>query len=106
MAMELRQLRYFVAVAEEGHITRAAERLGIQQPPLTRQIRQLETELGVTLFQRLPRGVQVTEAGRVVVEEARDVIARAERIQETAKRAARGEQGRLAVGYTPSAAFH
>jgi DNA-binding transcriptional LysR family regulator len=60
----------------------------------------------VTLFERLPRGMQVTEAGRVVVEEARDLLARAERIRETAQRAARGEQGRLAVGYTSSAAFH
>jgi DNA-binding transcriptional LysR family regulator len=104
--IELRRLRYLVAVADEGHITRAAERLGIQQPPLTRQIRSLEEELGVTLFERLPRGVQLTEAGRVVVEEARDVLARAERIKETAQRAARGEQGRLAVGYTSSSAFH
>jgi DNA-binding transcriptional LysR family regulator len=104
--IELRRLRYLVTVADEGHITRAAERLGIQQPPLTRQIRLLETELGVTLFERLPRGVKTTEAGRVVVEEARDVLARAERIKETAQRAARGEQGRLAVGYTSSAAFH
>jgi len=104
--IELRRLRYLVAVADEGHITRAAERLGIQQPPLTRQIRQLEDELGVTLFERLPRGMRPTEAGRVVVEEARDVLARAERIRETAQRAARGEQGRLAVGYTSSAAFH
>jgi DNA-binding transcriptional LysR family regulator len=104
--VELRRLRYLVAVADEGHITRAAERLGIQQPPLTRQIRQLEEELGVTLFERLPRGMRLTEAGRVVVEEARDVLARAERIRETAQRAARGEQGRLAVGYTSSSAFH
>jgi DNA-binding transcriptional LysR family regulator len=104
--IELRRLRYLVAVADEGHITRAAERLGIQQPPLTRQIRLLEEELGVALFERLPRGMRTTEAGRVVVEEARDVLARAERIRETAQRAARGEQGRLAVGYTSSAAFH
>lgn len=104
--IDLRRLRYLVAVAEEGHVTRAAERLGIAQPPLTRQIRQLEDELGVQLFERLPRGVQVTEAGRAVVEEARDVLARAGRILETARRAARGEQGRLAVGYTSSAAFH
>ena len=104
--IDLRRLRYLVTVADEGHMTRAAERLGIQQPPLTRQIRQLEAELGVTLFERLPRGMQATEAGRVVVEEARDVLARAERIRETAQRAARGEQGRLAVGYTSSAAFH
>lgn len=104
--IELRRLRYLVAVADEGHITRAAERLGIQQPPLTRQIHSLEEELGVTLFERLPRGVQLTEAGRAVVEEAREVLARAERIRETAQRAARGEQGRLAVGYTSSSAFH
>ncbi|MDB5495912.1 MAG: LysR family transcriptional regulator [Phenylobacterium sp.] len=104
--IELRRLRYLVAVADEGHITRAAERLGIQQPPLTRQIRLLEEELGVALFERLPRGMRTTEAGRVVVEEARDLLARAERIKETAQRAARGEQGRLAVGYTSSAAFH
>lgn len=104
--IDLRRLRYLVAVAEEGHVTRAAERLGIAQPPLTRQIRQIEAELGVTLFERLPRGMRPTEAGRAVVEEARDVLARAERIPETARRAARGEQGRLAVGYTSSAAFH
>ena len=104
--IELRRLRYLVAVADEGHITRAAERLGIAQPPLTRQIRQLEDELGVRLFERLPRGVKPTEAGRVLVEEARDVLARAERLPETARRAARGEQGRLASGYTSSAAFH
>ncbi|WP_374574212.1 LysR family transcriptional regulator [Phenylobacterium sp.] len=104
--IELRHLRYLVAVAEEGHVTRAAERLGIQQPPLTRQIRALEAELGVTLFERLPRGVKPTEAGRVVVEAARDVIERAGRLKDVARRAARGEQGRLAVGYTSSGAFN
>ena len=105
-AMDLRRLRYLVTVAEEGHITRAAERLGIQQPPLTRQIRALEEELGVMLFQRLPRGMRVTEAGRVMVEEARAILERADRLPDTAARAARGEQGRLAVGYTSSGAFH
>jgi DNA-binding transcriptional LysR family regulator len=104
--MELRKLRYLVTVADEGHITRAAERLGLQQPPLTRQIRSLEDELGVRLFERLPRGVAPTEAGRAVVEEARAILARAERLPDLAKRAARGEQGRLAVGVTSSGAFH
>ena len=104
--MDLRRLRYLVAVADEGHITRAAERLGLQQPPLTRQIKSLEDELGVRLFERLPRGVRPTEAGRAVVEEARAILARAERLPDLARRAARGEQGRLAVGVTSSGAFH
>jgi len=104
--MDLRRLKYLVTVADEGHITRAAERLGLQQPPLTRQIRNLEDELGVRLFERLPRGVKPTEAGRAVVEEARALLARAERLPDLARRAAHGEQGRLAVGVTSSGAFH
>ena len=104
--MDLRRLRYLVTVAEEGHITRAAERLGIQQPPLTRQIRALEEELGVRLFERLPRGMRLTDAGRAVVEEAQAILERAARLPDLAARAARGERGRLAVGYTSSGAFH
>lgn len=104
--MDLRRLRYLVAVADEGHITRAAERLGLQQPPLTRQIRSLENELGVRLFERLPRGVKPTEAGRAVVDEARAILARTERLADLAQRAARGEEGRLAIGVTSSGAFH
>jgi DNA-binding transcriptional LysR family regulator len=104
--IELRRLRYLVAVAEEGHLTRAAERLGVQQPPLTRQIHALEAEWGVQLFERHPRGMRPTEAGRVAAEAARDILERAERLGDTARRAARGEQGRLAVGYTSSGAFH
>src|SRR4051794_17734706 len=100
--MDLRRLRYLVAVADEGHITRAAERLGIQQPPLTRQIQLLEQEVGAQLLHRHARGVSLTEAGAAVVAEARELIAAAERIGETARRAARGERGRIAVGYTSS----
>ncbi|WP_241176756.1 LysR family transcriptional regulator, partial [Serratia marcescens] len=107
MAMiELRRLRAFVTVVEEGNITRAAERLFIQQPPLTRLLQGLEDELGVTLLQRLPRGVRVTEAGGVLFEEARALLARAERLREAVQRAARGEQGHIAIGFTSSAALH
>jgi DNA-binding transcriptional LysR family regulator len=107
MAMiELRHLRYFVAVAEAGHITRAAVRLGIQQPPLSQQIRALEQLVGVPLLHRLPRGVELTEAGRAFLTEARGVLARVEHAVDAAQRAARGEQGELAVGFTSSAAFH
>jgi len=104
--IELRRLHAFVVLAEEGNITRAAERLGMQQPPLTRLLRGLETELGVLLLRRLPRGVQPTEAGQALLEEARAVLARAAEVEDTVRRAARGEQGRLAVGFTSSAALH
>jgi DNA-binding transcriptional LysR family regulator len=104
--MDLRQLRYLVAVADEGHVTRAAERLGIQQPPLSRQILTLEQDVGAKLFLRHAKGVTLTEAGRALVEEARAILARAEGAAEVARRAARGETGRLAVGYTSSAAFN
>lgn len=107
MAMiELRRLRAFVAVVEEGNITRAAERLFIQQPPLTRLLQGLEDELGVTLLQRLPRGVRATEAGNVLFNEARALLARAELLTEAVHRAARGEQGHIAIGFTSSAALH
>ena len=87
-------------------MTRAAERLGMAQPPLSRLVRGLEAELGATLLRRLPRGVELTDAGQALLEEARTVLARAERIADTVQRAARGEQGRLAIGFTSSAALH
>src|SRR5580693_2986588 len=104
--MELRHLRYFVAVAEEGHVTRAAERLGIQQPPLSLQIQALERELDVQLFLRKPRGVELTDAGRALLEDARAILAQVEHAFSTTRRTARGEQGRIAVGFTSSAPFH
>jgi DNA-binding transcriptional LysR family regulator len=104
--MELRHLRYFVAVAEELNFTRAAARLGIGQPPLSQQIRDLETELGTLLFHRVPHGAELTEAGREFLGEARGVLSAAERAKEVARRAHRGEIGRLALGFTGSAAFN
>jgi DNA-binding transcriptional LysR family regulator len=104
--IDLRRLRAFVAVAEEGHVTRAAERLGMQQPPLTRLLQGLETELGVRLLHRMPRGVRPTEAGMALLAEARALLERAGGVAEVVHRAARGEQGRLAVGFTSSAALH
>ena len=105
MAIDLARLRYFVAVAEEGHITRAAERLDIQQPPLSRQIRLIERELKVQLFRRLPRGVELTSAGLALLPEAKDMLARLDRAIESTRRAARGEQGSLCVGIAPTAPF-
>ncbi len=104
--MELRHLRYFVAVAEEGHITRAARRLGLQQPPLSQQIQALESELDVRLFRRLPRGVALTEAGRAFLEDARAILDRVDLAVSATQRTARGERGRIAVGFTSSASFH
>jgi DNA-binding transcriptional LysR family regulator len=104
--MELRHLRYFVAVAHEGHVTRAAERLHMQQPPLSQQIRALEDEIGAALFVRHPRGVSLTDAGRAFLVDAEAILAQAEQAKVRARRTARGEVGRIAVGFTTSAPFH
>ena len=98
--------RYVVAVAEEGHITRAAERLGMQQPPLSRQIKAIEQEIGVRLFRRKPRGVELTDAGRTFLDGARVMFATLDSTLETTRRTARGEQGRLSVACTNVAALN
>jgi DNA-binding transcriptional LysR family regulator len=104
--IELRHLRYFIAVAEEGHVTRASERLGIAQPPLSQQIKALEQAVGTPLFIRHPRGVALTDAGTRFLEGARATMATLEETLDATRRTARGEQGRLAVGFTSSVAFH
>ncbi len=104
--MELRHLRYFIAVAEEGHVTRAAERLGMQQPPLSQQIKALEHELKVQLFRRKPRGVELTDAGRALLADAHSILAHVDHAFATTRRTARGEQGLVSVGFTSSAPFH
>jgi DNA-binding transcriptional LysR family regulator len=101
--MELRHLRYFVAVAEELNFGRAAARLHIAQPPLSRQIRDLEREIGTPLFERGARGVTLTVAGRAFLPEARLTIGQADRAQRAALRAAHGEAGRLRVGFVDAA---
>jgi DNA-binding transcriptional LysR family regulator len=101
---ELRQLRHFVAIAEEGSLTRAAARLHIAQQSLSQQVRTLEAQLGVTLFERSSRGVALTDVGAVLLREARPVLARAERAAEAVRRAARGEQGELRVGFLSTVA--
>jgi DNA-binding transcriptional LysR family regulator len=100
--MELRHLRYFVAVAEELSFTRAAERLHIGQPPLSQQIQALEAEIGATLLDRSRRWVRLTEAGRLFLEDARRILALSAGAAETARRAQRGEAGELRIGFTRS----
>ena len=104
--MDLRRLRYFVAVAEEGNVTRAAERLGIGQPPLSQQILTLERELDVQVFYRTGHGVSLTEAGKALLVDARRLLNDAQQAVLNAQRAGRGETGQLHLGLTASAAFH
>lgn len=106
MNIEIRHLRYFMAVAQTGHITRAAEILGMQQPPLSSQIRALETELGTPLFNRHPKGVELTGAGRMLQAEAKRLLDDFAAMQERMLDFVEGRRGRLAIGFTTSAAAH
>jgi DNA-binding transcriptional LysR family regulator len=103
--VELRHLRYFIAVAEELNFSRAAERMHMAQPPLSAAIRQLERDLGVELFVRTTREVKLTDAGRAFLQGARRTLTDAERAAEDAKRAAAGELGHLRIGYSWSTRF-
>ena len=103
--MELRHLRYFVAVAEELHFRRAAERLHMSQPPLSQQIRQLEEEVGAQLLVRNQRKVELTAAGAAFLVRAREILDAVEDAARQARRVQRGEVGRLAVGFVGSAMY-
>ncbi len=100
--MELRHLRYFVAVAEAQNVTRAAAKLHVSQPPLTRQIRDLEEELGVVLFERSGKSIRLTEVGRVFLAEAQASLKRVDEAVQAVRAAAAGQHGELHVGYAPS----
>ena len=104
--MELRHLRYFIAVAEELHFGRAARNLGISQPPLSQQIQALEEELGARLFDRTNRRVELSEAGRLFLDEARRVLAQVDKAADVARRAQLGELGEMKIGFTSSAPFN
>jgi len=103
--MDLRRIRYFVTVAETLHFGRAAERLNIAQPPLSQQIRVLENELNVRLFDRTNRQVELTQAGGLLLPEARALLAQADRIETTASRVQQGALGELHIGLTSAGAL-
>ncbi|GGE51511.1 LysR family transcriptional regulator [Agaricicola taiwanensis] len=104
--MELRHIRYFLAVAEEGNFTRAAARVGIGQPPLSQQIRDLEEEVGTPLFHRVPHGAELTEAGSAFLAAVRGMPDQVALATRAARRAARGETGTLRVGFTGASIFN
>ncbi|MHA6313504.1 MULTISPECIES: LysR family transcriptional regulator [Pantoea] len=104
--MELRHLRYFVAVAQTLHFTRAAEMLGISQPPLSQQILRLEQEIGTPLLKRLTRGVELTEAGEAFLAEAQQIVQLADHALENARGIARGISGQMSLGFASSVAFN
>ncbi|MBW4479164.1 MAG: LysR family transcriptional regulator [Tolypothrix brevis GSE-NOS-MK-07-07A] len=104
--MELRHLRYFVTLAEELHFGRAAERLHIAQPPLSQQIRQLETELGFELFHRTKRKVELSEAGQVFLDEVQQIFKQLEQAIQVGRQTSRGEMGQLVIGFVSSAPYN
>jgi len=104
--MELRHIRYFLAVAEERHFTRGAAKVGIGQPPLSQQIKDLEVEVGAPLFHRLAHGAELTPAGEAFLDVVKEMPGLAEKATKAARRAARGETGSLRVGFTASSAFN
>jgi DNA-binding transcriptional LysR family regulator len=104
--MELRHLRYFIAVAEELNFTRAAEKLHIAQPPLSQQIQQLEAQLGFQLFHRTKRTVTLTEAGQVFFEEAQKIMLQLDRAIQLGQQTSRGELGQLTIGFVSSASHN
>jgi DNA-binding transcriptional LysR family regulator len=106
MTVELRHIRYFLAVAEERHFTRAAAKVGIGQPPLSQQIKDLEREVGAALFHRLAHGAELTEAGKAFLAGVKEMPAIAQTATMAARRAARGELGSLRVGFTSTATFN
>lgn len=103
---DLRQLRYFVAVAEELSFTRAAQRLHLSQPPLSQQIRALEEDLNVRLLERTKRHVALTEPGRVFLDQARQILAKADEARSQVTAAAAGYSGQLRLAYSVSVSFH
>ena len=103
--MELRHLRYFVTVAQERNFTRAAEKLNVAQPPLSRQIQQLETELGTSLIERGTRPVDLTEMGKVLFDQAVQVLERVEEMTAIVERARRAKRHRLGIGFVGSTLY-
>lgn len=103
--MDLRRLEYFVAVAEELHFGRAARRLHMAQPPLSQGIRRLEDELGVTLFDRTTRRVELTDAGQLMYPGAREILTRVEALERHAAEIAAGDGGRLRLGFVDSSSY-
>ncbi len=104
--LELRQLRYFTHIAELEHFGQASERLHIAQPALTRQMKQLEEEIGVELFERLPRGVRLTSAGRVFFAQTRELLAQCEKMVKLTQQVSRGQAGLLRIGFADGVTFN